>query len=130
MALTMQLQLNPRAKPFVPTVKANKLLQHRLYRGKWEEGEALVSKHQTQLGRVRWVRRRGEGEPNPSRETLNSGANGGRYWRTQVLSFLFVRRFCLFVFVCSLELCRCSSDIFLSGRPRTGLTTTYITGYG
>ena len=95
MALTVQLQLNPRAKPFVPTVKANKLLQHR--RGKREEGGALVSKQQTQLGRVRWASRRGEGEPNPPRET-NSGANGGRYWRTQVLSFLFVRRFCLFVF--------------------------------
>ena len=74
MALAVQLQLNPRAKPFVPTVKANKLLQHR--RGKREEGEAPVSKHQTQLGRVRWASRRGEGEPNPPRETKNSGANG------------------------------------------------------
>ena len=82
MALTVQLQLNPRAKPFVPTVKANKLLQHR--RGKREEGEAPVSKHQTQLGRVRWASRRGEGEPNPPRETKNSGANGGRNWRTEV----------------------------------------------
>ena len=26
----------------------------------------------------------------------------------------------------SLELCRCSSDLFLSRRPRTGLATTYI----
>ena len=44
------------------------------------------------------------------------------------LSFLFL--FC-FVFVLSLELCRYSSDIFLSNRPRgTGLATTYITGYG
>ena len=25
-------------------------------------------------------------------------------------------------------LCRCSSDLFLSSRPRTGLATTYITG--
>ena len=64
MALTVQLQLNPRAKPFVPTVKANKLQQHRLYRGKQEKGEAPVSKHQAQLGRVRWASRRGEGEPN------------------------------------------------------------------
>ena len=48
MVLSVQLQLN--RKPFVPTVKANKLLQHR--RGKREEGEAPVSKHQTQLGRV------------------------------------------------------------------------------
>ena len=82
MALTVQLQLNPRAKPFVPTVKANKMLQHR--RGKREEGEAPVGKHQTQLGRVRWASRRGEGEPNPPRETKNSGVNGGRNWRTQV----------------------------------------------
>ena len=79
MALAVQLQLNPRAKPFLPTVKANKLLQHR--RGKREEGEAPVSKHQTQLGRVRWASRRGEGKPNPPRETKNSGANGGRSWR-------------------------------------------------
>ena len=73
MALTVQLQLNPRAKPFVPTVKAHKLLQHR--RGKQEEGEAPENKHQTQFGRVRWASRRGEGEPRPPRETKNSGAN-------------------------------------------------------
>ena len=42
------------------------------------------------------------------------------------LSFLFV---CVFLFL-SLELGRCSSDIFLSSIPRTGLATTYITGYG
>ena len=51
---------------------------------KWEEGEASASKHQTQLGRVRWASRRGEGEPNPPRETKNSSANGGRSWRTEV----------------------------------------------
>ena len=42
------------------------------------------------------------------------------------------RRFCFclyFLFLLSLELCRCSSDLFLSSRPRTGLATTYITGY-
>ena len=33
-------------------------------------------------------------------------------------------------FLLSLELCRCSSDIFLSSRPRIGLASTYITGYG
>ena len=60
MALTVQLQLN-------------KLLQHR--RGK-REGEAPVSKHQTQLGRVRWASRRGEGEPNPPRETKNQARTG------------------------------------------------------
>ena len=42
------------------------------------------------------------------------------------LSFCRLR----FVFMLSLELCRCSSDLFLSSRPRTGLATTYITGYG
>ena len=89
MALAVQLQLNPRAKPFVPTVKANKLLQHR--RGKREEGEAPVSKHQTQLGRVRWASRRGEGKPNPPRETKNSGANGGRNWRTEVFVQKIIR---------------------------------------
>ena len=35
---------------------------------------------------------------------------------------------CVFILL-SLELCRCSSDLFLSSRPRTGLATTYITGY-
>ena len=51
-----------------------------------------------------------------------------------ILLFLFLSlyRFCLFVFflLLSLELGRCSSDLFLSSRPRTGLATTYITGYG
>ena len=90
MALAVQLQLNPRAKSFVPTVKANKLLQHR--RGKREEGEAPVSKHQTQLGRVRWASRRGEGEPNAPRETKNSGADGGRNWRTEMYVQKVVKR--------------------------------------
>ena len=35
-----------------------------------------------------------------------------------------------FVFMLSLELGRCSSDIFLSSRPRTGLATACITRYG
>ena len=42
------------------------------------------------------------------------------------LSFLFV---CVFLLLSS-ELGRCSSDLFLSSRPRTGLATTYSTGYG
>ena len=42
------------------------------------------------------------------------------------LSFLCV---CVFLLL-SLELGRCSSDLFLSSRPRTGLATTYSTGYG
>ena len=45
-------------------------------------------------------------------------------------SFLFVVFVCLCFLLLSLELGRCSSDIFLSSRPRTGLATTYITGYG
>ena len=90
MALAVQLQLSPRAKPFVPTVKANNLLQHR--RGKREEGEAPVSKHQTQLGRAIWASRRGEGKPNPPRETKTSGANGGRNWRTEVFVQKIIKR--------------------------------------
>ena len=55
-----------------------------------------------------------------------------------LLLFLSFCRFCFFVSLCSLflffillslELCRCSSDLFLSSRPRIGLATTYITGY-
>ena len=42
-----------------------------------------------------------------------------------ILLFLFV-----FFLLLSLELGRCSSDLFLSSRPRTGLATTSITGYG
>ena len=43
--------------------------------------------------------------------------------------------FSLSFFVClcfSFPLIRCSADLFLSSRPRirTGLATTYITGYG
>ena len=45
------------------------------------------------------------------------------------LSFFFL---CVCVFLLlSLELGRCSSDFFfLSSRPRTGLATTCVTGYG
>ena len=46
-----------------------------------------------------------------------------------VVSVFLRKRFSsCFVFILSLKLCRCSSDIFLSSRPRTVLTTTYITG--
>ena len=90
MASTVQLQLNSRAKPFVPTLKPNKLLQHR--RGKREEGEAPMNEHQTQLGRVKWASRRGEGEPNSLRETKNAGANGGRKWRTEVYVQKYIYR--------------------------------------
>ena len=42
-----------------------------------------------------------------------------------VILFLSFCRFCI-VFMLSLELCRCPSDLFLSSRPRTGLATTYL----
>ena len=51
-----------------------------------------MSKHQTQLGRVRWASRRGERKPNPPRETKNSGANGGRNWRTEVFVQKIIKR--------------------------------------
>ena len=44
-------------------------------------------------------------------------------------SFFFVVFVCVFLLL-SLELGRCSSDLFLSSRPRTGLATTYITVLG
>ena len=48
-----------------------------------------------------------------------------------VIVFLSFCRFCfVFVFLLFLELCRGFSDFVLSSRPRTGLATTYITGYG
>ena len=50
-----------------------------------------------------------------------------------ILLFLFLSlcRLCVCVFyLLSLELGRCSSDLFPSSRPRTGLATTCITGYG
>ena len=37
---------------------------------------------------------------------------------------------CMCFSLLSLELGRCSSDLFLSSRPRTGLATTCIIGYG
>ena len=75
MALAVQVQLNPRTKPILPTAKANKLLQYR--RRKWREGEVPVSKHQTQLGCVRWESRRGVGEPNCRCETETSDDASG-----------------------------------------------------
>ena len=43
--------------------------------------------------------------------------------------FVFVPFFSSVFILLSLEPCRCSSDLFLSSRPRTGLATTSITGY-
>ena len=45
------------------------------------------------------------------------------------LCILLILCVCVFLLL-SLELGRCSSDLFLSSRPRTGLATTCITGYG
>ena len=48
-----------------------------------------------------------------------------------VIHVLFSLSFvCLCFSLLSLELGRCSSDLFLSSRPRTGLATTCIIGYG
>ena len=47
-----------------------------------------------------------------------------------ILSSLFLSLCRLCFSLLSLELGRCSSDLFLSSRPRTGLATTCITGYG
>ena len=51
-----------------------------------------------------------------------------------ILLFLFLslyRFLCVCVFLLlSLELGRCPSGLFMSSRPRTGLATTCITGYG
>ena len=47
-----------------------------------------------------------------------------------ILLFLFLSLCRLCFSLLSLELGRCSSDLFLSSRPRTGLATTCIIGYG
>ena len=47
-----------------------------------------------------------------------------------LLSFSGMRIFFLCFSLLSLELCRCSSDLVLSSRQRTGLATTYNTGHG
>ena len=66
-----------------------------------------------------------------------SSALGLSFSSMCVLLFLFLSlcRFCLFAFfllllLLELGINRCSSDLFLSSRPRTGSATTYITGYG
>ena len=51
-----------------------------------------MSKHQIQLGRVRWASRREEGVPNPPREAKTSDANGGRNRRTKVYIQKFIKR--------------------------------------
>ena len=51
------------------------------------------------------------------------------YYRVPVL-YLLLECALWYCSMLLLELCRCSADIFLPSRPRTGLTTTYITVYG
>ena len=69
----------------IPTAMASKLaystvqystVQHR--RGKREEGEEPVSKHQIRPGDGTWTGRRGVGRLNPRRENKIQGKNGDR----------------------------------------------------
>ena len=85
MASAVHCQLNPQVRLFVPTAMASKLaystvqystVQHR--RGKREEGEEPVSKHQIRPGDGRWTGRRGVGRLNPCRESKIQGKNGDR----------------------------------------------------
>ena len=85
MASVVHCQLNPQLRLFVPTAMASKLahstvqyspVQHR--RGKREEGEEPVSKHQIRPGAGRWTGRRGVGRLNPRRENKIQGKNGDR----------------------------------------------------
>ena len=75
---------------------------------------------------------------------LAAGTMPNSLYRMPLVYLSLTCVFCFFVihvpfslsFVClcfsllSLELGRCSSDLFLSSRPRTGLATTCIIGYG
>ena len=77
MASAVHCQLNPQVGPFEPTAMTSKLeystVQHR--RGKREEGEESVSKHQIRPGDGRWTGRRGVGRLNPRRENNIQGKN-------------------------------------------------------
>ena len=77
MALAGKFQLNPQAKPFIPTVKAYERLDSR--RGKRNtEGAEPVSKHRIWPRRGGSVGRRGPEGPNLARETNKSGENGNK----------------------------------------------------
>ena len=67
-ALVVHCQLNPQARPFVSMPMAPKLI---LRRGKREEGEEHVSKHQLRSEKY------GREQLNPLRETRLDGENGG-----------------------------------------------------
>ena len=86
MASAVHCQLNPQVRLFVPTAMTSKLaystvqqystVQHR--RGKREEGEEPVSKHQIRPGDGRWTGRRGVGRLNLRRENKIQGKCGDR----------------------------------------------------
>ena len=85
MASAVHCQLNPQIRLFVPTSMTPKLaystvrystVQH--CRGKREEGEEPVSKHQIRPGDGRWTGRRGVGQLNPRRENKIQGKNEDR----------------------------------------------------
>ena len=89
MASAVHCHLNPQVRLFVPTAMASKLVystvQH--HRGKREEGEEPVSKHQIRPGDGRWTGRRGVGRLNPRRENKIQGKNrdreGGKLKKSQ-----------------------------------------------
>ena len=77
MALAGKFQLNPQAKPFIPTVKAYERLENR--RGKRNtEGAEPVSKHKIWPRRGGSVGRCGREGPNLAREINKSGENGNK----------------------------------------------------
>ena len=75
MVSAVHWQLNPQVRPFVPTAMTPKLAYRR---GKREEGEESVSKHEIRPGDGRWTRRRGVGRLNPRGEYKVQGKNGDR----------------------------------------------------
>ena len=75
MASAVHCQLNPQVRPFVPTAIIPNLAYRR---GKREDGEEPVSKHQIRLGDGRWTGRRGVVRLNPRRENKTQGKNGDR----------------------------------------------------
>ena len=85
MPSAVHCQFNAHVRLFVPTAMTSKLaystvqystVQHR--RGKREEGEEPVSKHQLRPGDGRWTGRRGVGRLNPRGESKTQGKNGDR----------------------------------------------------
>ena len=73
MASAVHCQLNPQVRPSIPTAMAPKLVYRR---GKREEGEEPVYKHQIRPGDGRWAWRRGMGRMNPRCKTKVQGKRG------------------------------------------------------